>query len=116
VLADLDEAERSVAADATPRGRVRVNSSVPFGLHFLLPLVPRFTAFPEVQLDVTVTDQVIDLMDERADVAIRVGPMRPSQLMARKLGDSASSGGLARLPGPARDAAGHPGRPGRATT
>jgi DNA-binding transcriptional LysR family regulator len=34
------------------------------------------------------TDQVIDLMDERADVAIRVGPMRPSQLMARKLGQT----------------------------
>jgi DNA-binding transcriptional LysR family regulator len=89
VLADLDEAERSVAADATPRGRVRINSSIPFGLHYLLPLAPRFTQrFPDVKLDITVTDQVIDLIGERADVAIRVGPMRPSQLMARKLGDS----------------------------
>jgi DNA-binding transcriptional LysR family regulator len=89
VLADLDEAERAVTAGAIPRGLVRVNCNVPFGLHRLLPLVPRFTAaHPEVRLDIALTDRVIDLMDERADVAIRVGSMRPSQLMARKLGQS----------------------------
>ncbi|GAA0641490.1 LysR family transcriptional regulator [Brevundimonas lenta] len=86
VLADIDEAERSVATTATPRGRVRVNSSVPFGVHRLIPLVPVFTArYPEVALDLVLTDQVVNLMDERADVAIRVGPMPASQLMARKL-------------------------------
>lgn len=89
VLADLDEAERAVGASSVPRGRLRVNSSVPFGVHHLLPLVPKFTALhPEVQLDVTITDRVIDLMDERAEVAIRIGPLRSSQLMARKLGTS----------------------------
>ena len=89
VLADLDEAERAVAASAVPRGRVRVNSSVPFGLHYLLPLSPKFLAeHAEIQLDITVTDQVIDLLDERADVAIRVGPMRASQLVARKIAES----------------------------
>jgi DNA-binding transcriptional LysR family regulator len=115
VLADLDEAERSVSACAVPRGRLRVNSSVPFGVHHLLPLVPKFTALhPEVQLDVTITDQVIDLMDERAEVAIRIGPLRSSQLMARKLGRSrmvvvASPDYLARRGTPARpeDLAGH---------
>jgi DNA-binding transcriptional LysR family regulator len=76
-------------AGAVPRGLVRVNCYVPFGLHRLLPLIPRFTAaHPEVKLDVVLTDKVIDLMDERAEVAIRVGPMRPSQLIARKLGQS----------------------------
>ena len=89
VLADLDEAERAVTAGAVPRGLVRVNCNVPFGLHRLLPLVPRFTAaHPEVRLDIALTDRVIDLMDERSDVAIRVGSMRPSQLMACKLGQS----------------------------
>src|SRR5437660_9587582 len=49
VLADLDEAERAVTAGAVPRGLVRVNCNVPFGLHRLLPLVPRFTAaHPEI--------------------------------------------------------------------
>jgi DNA-binding transcriptional LysR family regulator len=89
VLVDLDEAERAVAAGAVPRGLVRINCNVPFGLHRLLPLIPRFTAaHPDVRLDIVLSDQVIDLMDERADVAIRVGAMRPSQLMARKLGQS----------------------------
>ncbi len=106
VLADLDEAERAVAACQIPRGRLRVNSNVPFGLHRLLPLVPRFmAAHPGVQLDITITDQVIDLMEERADLAIRVGPMRSSQLVARKLGQSpmaivASPGYLAGRPAP----------------
>jgi DNA-binding transcriptional LysR family regulator len=86
VLADIDEAERAVTASATPRGRVRVNASVPFGLHCLIPLVPKFSAlYPEVTLDLVLTDQVVNLMDERADVAIRVGPMAASSLMARKL-------------------------------
>jgi DNA-binding transcriptional LysR family regulator len=89
VLADLEEAERAVALGAVPRGLVRVNCNVPFGLHRLLPLVPRFTAaHPDIRLDIVLADRVIDLMDERADVAIRLGPMRPSQLMARKLGQS----------------------------
>src|ERR1700689_79237 len=89
ILADLDEAERAVAVGAVPRGLVRVNCYVPFGLHRLLPLIPRFTAaHPEVRLDIVLTDRVVDLIDERADVAIRVGPMSPSQLIARKLGQT----------------------------
>jgi DNA-binding transcriptional LysR family regulator len=106
VLADLDETERAVAACHVPRGRLRVNSNVPFGIHYLLPLAPRFMAAnPGVQLDITVTDEVVDLMDERAEVAIRVGPLRPSQLVARKLGESpmavvGAPGYLARRPAP----------------
>src|SRR5262249_32572542 len=89
ILGDIAEAEREAAAGAAPRGRVRVNSNVPFGLHFLLPLVPRFlAAHPEVQLDIVLSDQVIELLEQRADVAIRVGPLRSSQLMVRKLGES----------------------------
>jgi len=92
VLSDLDEAERAVTACQIPRGRLRVNANVAMGWHFLLPLAPRFMALhPQVQLDITITDQVIDLMDERADVAIRVGPLRTSQLIARKLGESPSA-------------------------
>lgn len=89
ILADIDEAEREAAAGTAPRGRVRVNANVPFGLHHLLPLVPDFLArHPEVVLDIVLTDQVIDLLEERADVAIRTGPLRASRLVARKLGES----------------------------
>ena len=88
-LAELDEAERSVAASAAPRGRVRVNCSVPFGQLRLMPALPRFLArYPEVTLDVDLTDRIIDLVDERADVAIRHGRLPSSRLVARHLGDS----------------------------
>jgi len=88
-LAELDEAERAVAASATPRGRVKVNCSVPFGQLLLMPALPRFLArYPEVTLDVDLTDRIIDLVDERADVAIRHGRLPSSRLVARHLGDS----------------------------
>ncbi|MBZ6075541.1 LysR family transcriptional regulator [Microvirga puerhi] len=89
ILAEIDDAEREASFGAAPKGRVRVNSNVPFGLHHLLPLVPGFLdRYPDVRLDIVLTDQVVDLFEERADVAIRVGPLRTSQLVARKLGTS----------------------------
>lgn len=90
VLADLDEAERSVAANAVPRGRVTLNTSVSFAMQVLIPLVPRFMELhPQLSLDIALTDLVIDLMDERADIAIRWGPLPSSELVARYLGDTA---------------------------
>jgi len=89
ILADIEEAEREAAAGGTPRGRGRVYTIIPIGRHHLLPLVPEFLeAFPDVTLDISLSDQVVDLMQERADVAIRTGPMRASSLTARKLGAS----------------------------
>jgi DNA-binding transcriptional LysR family regulator len=62
---------------------------VPFGLHHLLPLLPDFAKrYPDIKVDVTLTDLVVDLLEQRADVAIRVGLMRESRLLARKLGES----------------------------
>lgn len=92
VLADLDEAERCAAAGAAPRGRVSINASVSFGHLVLVPLLPRFLAqHPEVTIDLSVTDRVVDLMDERADIAIRWGPLPPSDLVARRLGETAQA-------------------------
>ena len=89
ILADLDAAEREAAAGAAPRGRLRVNSYVPFGQHRLMPLLPRFLErYPEISVEAVLTDSVIDLMEERADVAIRAGPLSESRLVARKLGQS----------------------------
>jgi DNA-binding transcriptional LysR family regulator len=89
VLADLEEAERAVTSGARPQGRVRVNSNVAFGQHHLLPIMSGFLAAqPEILLDLALSDVVIDLMGERADVAIRTGPLQGSQLTARKLGQS----------------------------
>ncbi|KIZ38885.1 MULTISPECIES: LysR family transcriptional regulator [Rhodopseudomonas] len=89
ILDEITAAEREAALGATPSGVLRINSSVPFGLHRLLPLLPDFLQrFPGISVDVTLTDIVVDLLEERADVAIRVGPMRESRLLARKLAES----------------------------
>ncbi|MER9518045.1 LysR substrate-binding domain-containing protein [Mesorhizobium sp. M0614] len=89
ILADMAAAEQEAAAGASPRGRLRVNSYVPFGVHRLIPLLPRFLErYPEISIDLVLTDSVIDLMAERADVAIRAGPLSESRLVARKLGQS----------------------------
>jgi DNA-binding transcriptional LysR family regulator len=87
ILADMEEAEREAAAGASPRGHLRVNTNIAVGMRLIVPLIPRFLAEnPEITLDVVLTDTVVDLMQERADVAIRFGPLRDSRLVARKLG------------------------------
>lgn len=89
ILDEIVAAEREAAVGATPSGLLRVNTSVPFGLHRLLPLLPDFARrYPDIKVEVTLTDLVVDLLEQRADVAIRVGPMRESRLLARKLGES----------------------------
>lgn len=87
ILADLAEAERCASAHSAPRGRLRVSANVPFGHHFLLPLAPAFLArHPDVTLDIVLTDEVIDILEHRTDVAVRAGPLKSSNLVARKLG------------------------------
>ncbi|RKP54687.1 LysR family transcriptional regulator [Pararobbsia silviterrae] len=87
ILADLEEAERCVSERTVPRGRLRVNANVPFGHHVLLPLAPEFLErHPDVELDIVLTDEVVDILEQRTDVAVRAGPMKSSNLIARKLG------------------------------
>ncbi|MDQ1197894.1 LysR family transcriptional regulator [Agrobacterium sp. SORGH_AS 787] len=87
ILKEIDETEELVAGGREEaRGLLRVNSSVGFGERCILPLVGEFAErHPKVRLDLTLTDGVIDLIGERTDIAIRVGPMRDSSLMARRL-------------------------------
>jgi DNA-binding transcriptional LysR family regulator len=89
ILDDISGAEREAAIGAAPQGRLRINTSVPFGLHCLLPLIPSFLArHSGISVDIALTDTIVDLLEERADVAIRAGPLRESRLLARKLGES----------------------------
>lgn len=116
LVAEIDEVERAFgAADDTPRGPLRVNSSVPFGTQCLLPILPRFGALhPGVTLHLALSDTLVDLVEERADIAIRIGPLRDTGLKAKKLGRSAmalvaSPDYLRRqgVPAHPRDLAGH---------
>jgi DNA-binding transcriptional LysR family regulator len=89
LLDDLDEAERSIGhLQGAPRGRLRVNAPMSFGLLRLAPILPSFCKqFPEVELDLSLNDRRVDLLDEGVDVAVRIGEkLEDSTLTARKIG------------------------------
>jgi DNA-binding transcriptional LysR family regulator len=90
VLADLADTEAEAAARRSqPSGLVRVNAATPALDHLLAPLVPAFLdAYPLVQLELASGEAVVDLIEERADLAIRIGPLPDSTLNARRLGSS----------------------------
>ncbi|WP_228940360.1 MULTISPECIES: LysR family transcriptional regulator [Photorhabdus] len=89
ILEDIVVAEQEANQGAVPRGRIRVHCHVAFGKHCLMPLLPDFLQrYPEITLDISLCDLVVDLLDDRSDVAIRVGPLDDSRLMVRWLGSS----------------------------
>jgi DNA-binding transcriptional LysR family regulator len=88
ILQELNDAEQAAAAGAV-RGRLRVNASLPFGSQFVVPAIPSFLArYPDVIVDLSLTDDVVDLLAQKTDVAIRIGDLPDSALLAHKLGQS----------------------------
>lgn len=89
VLTELDEAGQAVgAASVVPQGRLRVSSLTAFGLRHVMGAVADYAAdFPQVTVDITLSDRVVELIDEGFDVAIRASPsgLKSSSLIARPL-------------------------------
>jgi len=90
ILDDIDEAEQGVSQRAVSiRGLLRVNVSLPFGTHYVVPLLAEFSRhYPEIAVDISLTDTKIDLHRERVDVAIRMGPLNNGSFPTRSLGRS----------------------------
>jgi DNA-binding transcriptional LysR family regulator len=73
--------------EGSPRGRLRVTAPVSWGQARLVPRVASFMAkWPEVDVDVELSDRVVDLVSENFDVAIRISPKLPSGMVARRIG------------------------------
>ncbi len=91
ILAAIEDADAEVSRTGQrPRGRLRVNCVPAFALNQLAPLVSEFlTAYPEIELELALTDRVVDLLAENADLAIRVGRVDDPSLVARKIGEIA---------------------------
>lgn len=88
ILQDLNDADQEAAGGAV-RGRLRVNTTIPFGTMFVAPAMPDFIARnPDLIVDLSFTDGIVDLVAEKTDVAIRMGNLPDSGLIARKLGQS----------------------------
>ncbi|MCX7165146.1 MAG: LysR family transcriptional regulator [Rhodocyclales bacterium] len=87
ILSAMDEAEAEVTqAGASPRGLLRLHCGSAFGMHQLAPAIPRFQALhPEVEMDITISDQPLGAMEEGVDLAIRIGPLDESSLVARRI-------------------------------
>jgi DNA-binding transcriptional LysR family regulator len=90
ILSDLDEAQQAISQlQAQPKGILRINAAIPFGERKLVPIIPEFLAqYPEVKVDLTLEDHAIDLVKERVDLAIRIGKLDDSSIVARKLADN----------------------------
>lgn len=88
LLAELDEIERGLSQGAASAdGTIRVNASVPIGTMALEPLLPAFWAeHPRIVVDLSLSDEIVDLYLDRTDVAFRVGPLPDSSMMARRIG------------------------------
>ena len=103
ILASVEDAEEQMALRRqAPAGRLRITTASPFMLHVIVPLIGEFRArYPQIELELYSDDRIIDLLERRTDLAIRIGALPDSSLHARPLCHSrrrvlASPGYLAR--------------------
>ena len=90
ILDAMEEAEESVTRKrARPSGRLRVDAASPFMLHCVAPHMTAFSAlYPEIRLELTSNERIVDLLEQKVDIAIRIGALQDSTLHARALGSS----------------------------
>jgi len=90
ILEEVQEAEAIVSASAVhPRGVLRINAPLSFGVLHLSPLWPKFMQqHPDVQLDISLIDRVVDIVEEGYDMAIRISRSGSASNVARKLATS----------------------------
>lgn len=89
LLADMEDAENSLSSAAmTPRGRLRVDVPSPLARLILVPALPAFHArYPDIQIDMGVSDRVVDLIGDNVDSVLRGGQITDQSLIARHVGD-----------------------------
>mgnify|MGYP003977281745 FL=1 len=87
ILQDVEDAEQNVGLLQTqPKGLVRVSAAVACGRLHIVPRLENFFArYPDIKIDVRLNDRVVDLIEEGIDIAFRIGNLRDSNLIARKL-------------------------------
>jgi DNA-binding transcriptional LysR family regulator len=90
IIAAIEAAEEEVSESAArPSGRLRINTGTAFARHQLAPVLSRFvTRYPDITVELGVTDRQVNLLDEHVDVAIRTGPVNDTNLIVRKLGQA----------------------------
>lgn len=89
VLGEIDELDQSMtSSQARPSGRLRIDVSASFATDIILPALPGFLArYPEIQIDMGLSDRPADLIGENLDLAIRAGAIDDQSLIARRIGE-----------------------------
>jgi len=89
ILADVAEAERAASGEyATPRGELILSAPVGLGRIVLLPILEEFLrAFPEIDVQMGLQDRAVNLLEEHVDVALRIGVLADSSLIAIRVGE-----------------------------
>lgn len=87
VLADVEVAEAEITSQSVAvKGLIKVNAPMSFGILELAPLWPDFMSkHPDIELDITLADRVVDLVEEGYDLAVRIARLPNSSLVSRKL-------------------------------
>lgn len=87
IVAEAEEAELAVTRlQESPRGVLRISAPVSFGIEHLAGALPEFMArYPEVQIDIECADRTVDLVEEGFDMAVRIGRLKDSSLIAKRI-------------------------------
>ncbi|WP_255989234.1 LysR family transcriptional regulator [Chitinolyticbacter albus] len=87
ILGDIEEAEAALSsATQRPRGTLRISAPLSLGIRHLSPLLAEYRQrYPDVALDLELADRAVDLVDEGFDLALRISPQLPGNLIARRL-------------------------------
>lgn len=88
ILEEIGEAERAATGEyAVPKGELTVTAPIVFGRLHIVPVVAEFLAqYPEISVNLMLTDRVVHLMEEQCDVAVRIGDLPDSSLKAVQVG------------------------------
>lgn len=88
ILAAVQSADDAArGAHERPQGTLRITASVLFGQHYVLPIIEEYLrTYPDVSVDALFVDRVVNIIDEGIDIAVRIGPLAESALIAAKVG------------------------------
>lgn len=88
ILSDLEDAEDMMVKNKeVPSGKLRIDAATPFMLHVIAPLIDKYSnAYPQIDIELVSNESLVDLLEARTDVAVRIGELKDSSLSATPLG------------------------------
>jgi len=88
ILSDLEDAgDMMVKNKQVPSGKLRIDAATPFMLHVIAPLIDKYSkAYPQIDIELVSNESLVDLLEARTDVAVRIGELKDSSLSATPLG------------------------------